>query len=173
MAKGDLDARGQPAEKRLSGLQLGLVALFALLFVGSLVLRGRSSSPGGAAGLPAGASGLTATDPEATPEEAPPLERALPYVTESSLFGLIGCALGYASRKFLKLALIGLALFFVGLQTLVWLDAVTIDWSALVARVNAGLLELRDGEPLTSFLTRRVPAAGGLLLGYWVGFARG
>jgi len=173
MAKDDLDARGRATGKRLSGVQLSLLALLVVLFVGSLVLRGRSAPERGRGELPEGASGLTASDPAATPEEAPPLERALPYVTESSLFGLIGFALGYASRKFLKLALIGLALFFLGLQALVWLDAVTIDWSALVTRVNDGLLELREGESMTAFLMHRVPAGGGLMLGYWIGFARG
>ena len=173
MPRTENDSRDRTEERRLGGLQLGLLALFALLFVGSLVLRWRSAPDHAPGALPAGASALTAPDPAATAEETPPLERALPYVTESSLFGLIGFALGYAGRKFLKLLLIGLALFFVGLQALVWLDAVTVDWSALLAHVNDGLLSLSDGEPLTSFLARRVPSAGGLVLGCWAGFARG
>jgi len=164
----------ETAPKRLGAVQLALVALFALLFAGSLALRMRAEPERGPAGLPAGASGLVQGGAEATPApEATPLERSLPYVTESSLFGLIGFALGYATRKFVKLALIVLALFFLGLQGLSWMGAVTIDWSVIVAKLNGWIFDLQEGESMTTFLTRRIPSAGGLLLGVWAGFARG
>lgn len=160
-------------KKGLSGLQVTLVALFALLFVGSLALRLRADPERAAQGVPAGATGLVQGGAETTPPEATPLERSLPYVTESSLFGLLGFALGYASRKFVKLALIALALFFVGLQALSWMGAVTIDWGVLVSKLNAWIFDLQENESMTAFLTRRIPSGGGLVLGYWVGFARG
>src|SRR5262245_16846786 len=106
------------APRGLTPLQIGIVALLVAALLGSVGRRylHRSKAQGG---TPAGATGLVADGGKGQTEPTP-VERALPYVTEGSLFGLIGFALGYASRKFVKLGLIVLALFFVGLQALAW-----------------------------------------------------
>lgn len=159
----------------LTGLQLGALALLALTLLASVGYRAYArSSPSGGATRPAGATGLV-TDPVHGGETpaATPLERALPYVTEGSFFGLIGFALGYASRKFVKLGLILVALFFLGLQALVWSGTVSVDWSGLVGKLNALLFNLQENESLGGFLARRVPSAGGLGLGCLLGFQRG
>jgi len=159
---------GEP--RGLTPLQLGLVALLAVTLLGSIFLRFRAER--GAEDLPPGATGLVG-DEGAPAAEPTPLERSLPYLTEGSLFGLIGFALGYASRKFVKLGLIVLALFFVGLQALVWTGSVSIDWSGLLGKLNALVFNLQENESMSAFLTRRIPAGGGMLLGYWIGFQRG
>ena len=161
----------------LNGLQIGLLALFVVALLASVGLRayGQSKEKGGAA-LPAGAQGLVPTDGSTPPPtQAPPtpLERSLPYVTEGSFFGLIGFALGYATRKFVKLGLILLALFFLALQALVWTGTVTVDWGGLITKLNDWIFNLQANESMTQFLTRRIPSAGGMLAGYLIGFQRG
>jgi len=159
----------------LTGLQLGLLGLLVVALLGSVGYRAfaRTHSAGGAA-APAGATGLVA-DPAGAPAppEATPLERSLPYVTEGSFFGLLGFALGYASRKFVKFALILVALFFVALQALVWTGTVSVDWSGMVGKLNALLFNLQENESITEFLARRIPSAGGMAVGYLIGFQRG
>ena len=86
---------------------------------------------------------------------------------------MIGFALGYASRKFVKLLLILLALFFLGLQALVWTGSVSVDWDGLLGKLDALLFNLKENESMTQFLTRRIPAGGGMLAGYLIGFRRG
>jgi uncharacterized membrane protein (Fun14 family) len=166
------------------GLTKGQVVLLALLFctlLGSIGWRAFAHSKRAPAGdVPAGATGLvegggqdaSAPSPEG-PEGPEGIERALPYVTEGSFFGLIGFALGYASRKFVKLGLILLALFFVGLQALVWTGTVSVDWQGVIGKLNALIFNLKENETATQFLTRRVPSAGGLIVGYLFGFRRG
>lgn len=162
----------------LTSLQVGLLVVLVLALLGSAGLRlARAKKDGGAGGLPAGIHGLVERGGEGTgetvEEPATPLERSLPYVTEGSFFGLIGFALGYATRKFVKLGLILLALFFVGLQALVWTGTVSVDWSGMLGKLNALLFNLRENESMTQFLTRRIPSAGGMLAGYFIGFQRG
>lgn len=159
----------------LTSLQRFLLVVLALAFLGSVGLRAyqrtKASKQGG---TPAGAIGLVVDGAETPPEAlSTPLERSLPYVTEGSLFGLIGFALGYATRKFVKFGLILVALFFVGLQALVWTGTVSVDWSEMLGKLNALLFNLRANESMTQFLTRRVPSAGGMLAGYLIGFHRG
>jgi len=155
---------------RFTGFQLALVVLLTVTLLGSMgwryqhQKRGKSAQPPGASLVDDGGTGKA---------EPTPLERTLPYVTEGSLFGLIGFALGYASRKFVKLGLIVLALFFVGLQALVWTGSVSIDWNGLLGKLNALVFNLQENESMTAFLTRRIPSGGGMLLGYLVGFQRG
>ena len=166
----------EQSERRLTGLQKGLLGLCLVALVGSVAWRFvlRSKDPGAGGAVPAGASGLVEAGPGGQPAEPPSgVERALPYVTESSFFGLIGFALGYASRKFVKVGLILLALFFVGLQALVWTGNVSVDWGGLVGKLNALLFNLKENESVTQFLARRVPSGAGLLAGYVFGFQRG
>lgn len=109
-------------------------------------------------------------DPAAEPSA---LEDALPVVTEASFFGLIGFALGYASKKILKLAMIFLAIFFAMLQVLVFLDIATLDWDRAVELVNGVILNLKQDRSFTEVITARIPAAATLLGGFLVGFRRG
>jgi len=160
------------AKKGLSTLQKVLLVLLAVLLAGSIALRAAlgSSQPNGA---PAGAQGLSAAQAGTIAAEPSPLENALPYVTEASLFGLIGFALGYSTRKLFKLSLILIALAFVGAQALVHLGWVEIDWGGLVGKLNGWVLNLKQSSSVTSFLTDRIPSAGSLLAGWVVGFRRG
>ncbi len=166
----------RPDEAGLSTLQRVLLGLLVVALLASVGLRAyaKRQAPAGA-GVPAGANGLVGSEAgKGTPEAPPtPLERSLPYVTEGSFFGLIGFALGYASRKFVKLGLILLALFFVGLQALVWAGTVSVDWGGMIGKLNALLFNLKENESMTQFLTRRIPSAGGMLAGYLIGFQRG
>jgi uncharacterized membrane protein (Fun14 family) len=160
------------APRALTPLQIGILALLAVALLGSVGWRYYQKKEG-KGGVPAAGGHTLVDDGKAPRTEPTPLERSLPYVTEGSLFGLIGFALGYASRKFVKLGLIALALFFVGLQALVWTGTVSVDWSGLLGKLNALIFNLRENESMSAFLTRRIPSGGGMLLGYLVGFQRG
>lgn len=157
----------------LSSLQIGLLVVLLLALVGSVGWRFYAQRKSAAAGgVPVGARGLVEGADGKAPE-ATPLERSLPYVTEGSFFGLIGFALGYASRKFVKVGLILVALFFLVLQALVWTGTVSVDWSGLIGKLNALIFNLQENETMTQFLTRRIPSGGGMLAGYLIGFQRG
>ena len=163
-----------PSASALSPLQVGLLVTLVVVLLGSIGLRFvREKQRGSSSGLPAGAHGLVEGGEETPAEPATPLERSLPYLTEGSFFALIGFALGYATRKFVKVGLILLAFFFVGLQALVWTGTVSVDWGGILGKLNALLFNLKENETMTQFLTRRVPSAGGMLAGYLIGFHRG
>jgi uncharacterized membrane protein (Fun14 family) len=159
-----------PPAGRLSGFQIGILVLLVVALLGSVAWRAHARGAGRGGEL---AHGLVGEREAPAEPAATPFERSLPYFTEGSLFGLIGFALGYASRKFVKLALLLLALFFLGLQALVWTGTVSVDWSGMIGKLNALVFNLRENETISAFLTRRIPSGGGMLLGYWVGFQRG
>jgi uncharacterized membrane protein (Fun14 family) len=157
-----------------------VLALIALVLTGSVALRAwsgagspaRPSAPPGAlsTGLRADAQS-GAADPNAAP--AAPWAAALPVVTEGSFFALIGFALGYTTRKLLKLGLILLAVGFVALQVLVHLGAVEVDWGTAIAKLNELVLNVRERDTVGQLLSDRVPAAGGIATGYLLGLRRG
>lgn len=159
-----------------------VLALIALVLTGSVALRAwaGAGSPAGPAAPPGALStghGLRADTQSggagASEDPAPAWKAALPAVTEGSFFALIGFALGYTTRKLFKLGLILLALGFVALQVLVHLGAVQVDWSAAVAKLNELVLNVRGSGTAGELLRARVPAAGGMATGYFLGLRRG
>jgi uncharacterized membrane protein (Fun14 family) len=165
-------------EGMTGGQKLVLVALL-LLLVGSVV--GRFFLGGGESAVTPGAgpgelgSSFTAGGGAAAAAQAEPTpaEKALPYVTEGSLFALLGFALGYATRKIVKVGLILLALLFVGVQVLAYTGVIQIDWPHAVEAANRLVLNWKENVPAAEVVTRHVPSAGALVAGYLLGFRRG
>jgi uncharacterized membrane protein (Fun14 family) len=168
----------------LSGLQKGLLFLLLAALVLSAggryaLAQGWIGSSGGSGsstkGLGPGGTSLTGGSlgkDAGAPEGG--LEAALPVVTEASFFGLIGFALGYLSRKVFKVALIGIALFFLGLQGLVHFEVIEpVDWPLAIQKVNDFILNLKEKQTFTQWITGRVPTAGALTAGYLLGLKRG
>lgn len=137
------------------------------------LLPGEQDFPGfpGTTTTPEGETGTTGGGVQTT--EPSTAETLLPYVTEGSFFALIGFALGYASKKVLKLGLIVLAVFFVALQGLSYLDVITIDWKRAIDVVNDLILNLNENRTVLDFVKDRVPTLGGFGVGYLLGFRRG
>lgn len=175
------------APKRpMSPLKKWALIGITLLLVGSVAARmafankSADSAGGKASVAPSslGGQSLLPGDPQAGGEPVPAepqtgVAKALPYVTEGSFFALLGFALGYASRKFVKVGLIFLAIFFVGVQVLVYLNVVDVDWSRGVELVNKFVLNIQEGESIQKVLTDKLPTAGGLAAGYFLGFRKG
>ena len=116
-------------------------------------------------------------DPKADPESAPqpepsPIEKSLPYVTEGSLFGLIGFALGYATRKVFRLALFAIALAFIAIQALSHFNVMTIEWGPVVNWINQSIFNLTHDETVIGFVTKRVPSLAAMGACYFLGFKR-
>jgi len=97
----------------------------------------------------------------------------MPYVTEGSFFALIGFALGYLSRKVVKVGLILLALLFVAVQGLSYAGVVAVDWDRALQLVNDLVLNLKENQTFTEVIKDRLPSAGGLVAGYALGFRKG
>lgn len=122
-----------------------------------------SQSPGGESGVEA----------QAADAEPGAFEVALPYLSEGSFFALIGFALGYASKKVVKLMLIFLAIFFVAIQALSYGGVVTVDWSRALQLINDLILNLNENETIGQVLKDKIPTAGAMGVGYWLGFRKG
>ncbi|MHC4375415.1 MAG: FUN14 domain-containing protein [Planctomycetota bacterium] len=116
--------------------------------------------------------GTPEQEPEPQPGQA--IEDLLPYFTEASFFGLIGFALGYTSRKVVKLGLILLTLIFAAIQGLHMAGVIeNVDWGKAIELVNHWILNLKEDQSVTEWLTDKVPSAGALLAGYFIGFKQG
>lgn len=176
------DERTERGERRGFSLRHKLVlALLVLVALGSVAARAWIGEPAQPEARQSslvtslvGGGASTASGPS-TPDggERPGAAKTLPYLTEGSFFALLGFALGYASRKAVKLLLILLALAFVGLQGLIFAGVAQVDWGLLVEKLNALVLNVREGTTVTDWLADRLPSAGGLVAGYLLGFRRG
>lgn len=153
-------------------IALTVIVLVTVAAVGARIVLAADADPTPASpGLTT--LSATTTSPDATGAEPSPVEEALPYVTEGGFFAIVGFALGYASRKLLKLALILLALVFVAIQGLSAAEVLTVDWDAAVALANEAVLNVKQDQSWTEWLKARLPTTGGLVAGYALGFRRG
>ncbi len=125
------------------------------------------------AGSPSGGDGEAGSGAESRSETESVARGALPIVSEASFFGLIGFALGYTSRKLVKIGFVVIALAFVGLQALSFSGVVTIDWQRLIDIVNAFVLNINQNDSIGEILKDRIPSAGALVGGYFLGFRKG
>lgn len=117
-------------------------------------------------------AGTPQQEPKAQAGQA--IEDLLPYFTEASFFGLIGFALGYTSRKVVKLGLILLALLFAAIQGLQMAGVIqNVDWGRAIELVNDWILNIKEDQSVTDWLTDKVPSAGALFAGYLIGFKQG
>ena len=164
-----------PGKRSLTTFQrtfLGLLLAALVVSVGwrAYAISSRSSSDATPGMHAASFVGTEGAQGEPAPEG---FERLLPYITEGSFFGIIGFALGYASRKFMKVGLIAIAILFIGVQLLVSSGYVAVDWLGVRSEVNQLIFNIKENETITSFLTHKVPSVGALFLGCVLGFKRG
>jgi uncharacterized membrane protein (Fun14 family) len=163
--------------------------LLAVVFIGSTTARlvmdrddedsPEMSSP--SRQVPEGGTGFLPGLPSGrqTPQEQPPeeeedgLQKALPVVSEASFFGFLGFALGYASRKVLKIGLIVVGFFFIFVQGMAYLGIIQVDWQRALDLVNDAVLNIKGNQTVGEFVKNRIPAAGALVAGYFLGFRKG
>ena len=166
------------------------LVLFTLLGVLALSVAARAvlgdpapmSGAGDRAATPEGASSFVSGLPPANPgstddaveaAESGSVEQLLPFLTEGSFFALIGFALGYATRKVVKLLLIFVAIFFAGLQALVYAGVADVDWGQAIDLLNGLILNVKEEQTLTEIAKAKLPSFGGLAGGYLLGWRRG
>lgn len=143
---------------------------------GGIPIGGSSIAPQGlvaGGGNAQGSSSFPSAQQAQTREDAGVFEKSLPYFTEASFFALVGFALGYATRRLMKVGLIVIAIFFVVLQGLGFSGVISVDWSRAVELINTFVLNLQENQTLTSVLTDRIPSVGSLVAGYFLGMRRG
>ncbi len=180
--KTDRDQAEDPgSEKTLTPLQRASLVLLGLIFLGSVGARLATGGPSDTdrpqgAVAPALGHGLVApgqTGSASAAAEPEGLERFLPYLTEGSLFALLGFAVGYATRKVVKLLLIVIAVLFVLVQLLSSKGMLDMDWGGLLDWLNALVFNLKENQTVSEVLTDRIPTSGAFLLGVVLGFRRG
>jgi uncharacterized membrane protein (Fun14 family) len=161
--------RGMPAFQKAV---LVLLALVLVVSVAARMLVGEPSQPASNP-MPDGARSFATESAAQGPAEVEGWKALLPVVTEASLFGLIGFALGYTSRKALKLVLILIAIAFVVVQILVARGDMTVDWGGMVRASQAWILNLKADVPIAEFLKTRIPTAITFVICWFFGFRRG
>lgn len=105
--------------------------------------------------------------------EVDKLTEYLPMVTEASFFGLIGFALGYFSRKVVKVGLILIGIGFIAAQGLSYVGVVDIKWDRAIDLVNGAILDIKGSQSWKEIFAHKIPTMGALIAGYFVGFRKG
>jgi uncharacterized membrane protein (Fun14 family) len=172
----------KPALSTFGKVALALIAVVLLGSIGARALVGSGPEPSADTftGAPAGGSAFLPSQTPGAPGEAPRGQaegegwaRALPFLTEASFFALIGFALGYTSRKVVKLGLILLAVTFVVLQGLAFAGVIEIDWQQALDWANRLILNVRENEALSQVVQHRIPSAGAFGGGWLLGMKSG
>lgn len=135
---------------------------------------GKSAAQGFVGGTGAGSTtapqvGTGSTDSGGT--TAP--DSVLPYLTEGSFFGILGFALGYTSRKIVKLFLILLALVFAAVQGLAVAGVADVDWNKALSLANDLIFNVNEHAGWIEFMKAKLPSAGAFCGGFLLGFKRG
>lgn len=100
-------------------------------------------------------------------------DSVLPYLTEGSFFGILGFALGYTSRKIVKLFLILLALVFAAVQGLAVAGVADVDWNKALKLANDLIFNVNQHADWIEFMKAKLPSAGAFGAGFLLGFKRG
>lgn len=87
--------------------------------------------------------------------------------------GVAGAVVGYAAKKLTKLAALFLGVLFIVLQSLVYFDVVTVNWSAMEEMARPALEDASLHERIWQMLTANLPFAGGFGIGFAIGFKLG
>ncbi len=162
-----------------------LVILLLLVVAGSIVARvvsakersaatpSATSTPrsGLAGGLVPGDAPHPGQPPETEPRE--PNQDILPYLTEGGIAMLIGIALGMATRTAAKILVLLFAVFFLGVQFLAAKGIVDIDWSAFTTWLRQFVLNISGDKGLGAIVQHKLPSAGSLVIGYYLGLKKG
>lgn len=159
-------------------LVIGLVALVAATAIWRAVASSRAKeaepaartqgAPAGAAGFAPGTGGSPQPDaPQETKSAAPDW---LPFVTEGGIAMLIGIALGVATRTVFKFVAILVALLFIAIQFMSHKGWITgIDWG----KVQDWVLNVPKSTGIGALVKHKLPSAGSLVVGYWLGLKKG
>ncbi len=161
-----------------------LVLLLILVVAASIVARVATAkeAPAAAGRAPAGGSGLAGSlvpgdqpgpAPTPEPEAQGPAKDVLPYLTEGGIAMLIGIALGMATRTAAKILVLLFALFFIGVQFLSAKGIVDIDWSAFTTWLRQFVLNISGDKGLGAIVQHKLPSAGSLVIGYYLGLKKG
>jgi len=97
------------------------------------------------------------------------LESLLPYLTEGSLFLLLGFGMGALTRMLIKAVLLVAVLLVAGMMFLEVKEFGALDWGPMLDWVRMSVLNLSKNESVADLLTTKVPSMGTLALGFLIG----
>jgi uncharacterized membrane protein (Fun14 family) len=87
---------------------------------------------------------------------------------------LLGIALGVATRSVFRIALIFLAVVFVSIQFLAYKGLISeVDWGGIASTLKNFVLHMPETTGLSRMLQYKLPSAGSLVLGFYLGLKRG
>jgi uncharacterized membrane protein (Fun14 family) len=97
-----------------------------------------------------------------------------PMIVQLGFGGVAGLAVGYAVKKLLKLVVLLIGVFFLGLAYLKYIGLIEIHFDKLSEAFNQ-LAEkiLGGGLVLPNILSTNLPAVGGFAAGFVLGFKKG
>jgi len=90
--------------------------------------------------------------------------------------GVAGAIVGYTAKKITKLAALVLGLIFIVVQTLVYLQYVSVDWNAVqqsAERVWKDTQGVTLADRAWEILSANLPFGGGFVAGFALGFKLG
>ena len=101
-------------------------------------------------------------------------ELITPLVTQLGMGGIAGFVVGYAVKKVLKITLVVLGVFFVGLLYMAHIGFIEINYEEVTAAFESVVVRLMEGgATLPNLLTTNLPLAGSFIFGFGIGLKLG
>jgi uncharacterized membrane protein (Fun14 family) len=151
-----------------------LVLILIVVTAGSIWARSATAKEQGRQETPEGmATQLVATEPGQKEEEPKSgMEKVLPFITEAGIAMLIGIMLGLATRTVAKVLAVIFVVVFLGTQFLAYKGIMTVDWGGFAGWLHQSVLNVSSAESFQEIVTQKLPAAGALLIGYFLGLKK-
>lgn len=122
------------------------------------------------------AGGFAPQDPDAPPGEQEVVEEVdaiSPAVFRLGFSFVVGFAIAYAVRTFVKISLVAIGVFVLGLFGLQYLGVVEVHWDALSGHYDSARDYLSaQTSSFKDFMTGHLPSAGSAVAGMVVGFKK-
>jgi uncharacterized membrane protein (Fun14 family) len=102
------------------------------------------------------------------------MEALTPMVVQLGFGGVTGAAVGYAVKKLLKLVVIFIGIFFLGLIYLEYTGFIEIHYAKFTEAFNQMIERIMGGGlTLPNIVSTNLPAVGGFAAGFLLGFKKG
>ncbi len=92
------------------------------------------------------------------------------YFTQASFGGILGFAVGYASKKILKILLLLLGLVIIVLQIFNYYDLIVIKWNNIILLKETWRINWQDIKKVLFF---NIPFGSVFIVSFWIGFKYG
>lgn len=97
-----------------------------------------------------------------------------PIIFQLGVGALSGFMVGFAIKKIMKILIIVVGLFLLGILYLQWIGIITVDYASLIGKIENYTRNILGGAtPFISQVTAHIPFGASFMAGFLIGYKKG